>query len=353
MNILHITAHMGDGAGKAIGGLAISGSRAGEHTHRILLLDMPQKQNHIERCRNSGVEILGRDSLPGALTDADIVVISWWGGAAMESFLAEFPEIPCRTLLWSHKNGYFDPPFPRGFVQRFDGLLATSPYTLENPDWNEDGSLVYGFGDFSPNVPVKTDYRVKVGCFTVGYVGMPSYKRLPSNCMDYFAAVIRAIPNVRFVMAGESSEDFRRDIEQRGLSQHFDLLGWVADIPNLLPTFDVFGYLIRPDSSATTENSVIEAMAAALPCIVSKWPIGKYLLDDGMSGLLEDGPEEYAAAISRLYADVQLRRQIGMAAREYVIASYHADENLKRFNTACEKAALKLKTIHSFEGSKK
>lgn len=338
MNILHITAHMGDGAGKAISGLAILGSREGKHKHSILLLDIPIKHNHIERCRNNGIEILEGSKINQAMSVADVIILSWWGGRTMEAFLADFPEIPCSVLLWSHKNGYYDPQFPKGFVEKFDGLLASSPFTLENTDWCKNATLVYGFGDFEPEkVPVKMDYSIKDGAFTIGYVGMPSYKRLPQDCIDYFTEVIHLIPNVRFVMAGEVSDEFRCDIEKSGFVQYFNLLGWVGNIPSLLQKFDVFGYLMRPDTSATTENSVLEAMAAAVPCVVSRQPVGKYLLEDKISGFLVDTPKEYGELLHELYADVSLRKCIGEAGRKYVINNYCAADNLKRFNAACER----------------
>ena len=352
MNILHITVHMGDGAGKAIGGLAILGSCSGEHTHRILLLDTPVKMNHIERCKDNGIEIIERDKTNAAIVAADVVVLSWWDGAVMDSFLAEFPEIPCRLLLWSHKNGYYDPPFPEGFVETFDALLATSPFTLENQNWQKKPhALVYGFGDFRPeNVPVKPDYRLNGNRFTIGYVGMPGYKRLPPDCLDYFAEVIKLIPNVQFIMAGETSDEFRRDIANCGFEQYFDLLGWVSDIPALLSTFDVFGYLMRPDTSATTENSVVEAMAAAVPCVVSKPPIGKYLLEDAVSGFLIDNPEEYGRTMMKLYANSELRMRIGKAGREYAIHNYRVDENLERFNCACQRVSVIPEYVHKIAG---
>ena len=349
MNILHIATHLGDGAGKAIGGLAILGSHFGEHTHRILLLDKPVKLNHIERCQSNGIKILERTMIEEAISAADVVVLSWWGGAVMDSFLADFPEIPCRVLLWSHKNGYFDPPFPVGFADSFDGFLATTPFTLENPDWCKNSTLVYGFGDFIPEeMSVKTNYNLNGDSFIVGYVGMPGYKRLPLDSMNYFSEVIRLIPNVRFMMAGETSDEFRYDIERCGFEKHFDLLGWCSDIPSLLFKFDVFGYLMRPDTSATTENSVIEAMAAALPCVISKRPIGKYLIDDTFSGILVDSPTEYGRVMAKLYADDNLRRNIGKAGREYTMRNYQTSDNMKRFNDICENTVLVTKYIHRF-----
>jgi glycosyltransferase involved in cell wall biosynthesis len=239
-------------------------------------------------------------------------------------------------------------------VDKFDGLLASSPFTLGNTDWSKNSALVYGFGDFEPkNTIAKTDFSIKNDKFTIGYVGMPSYKRLPLNAMDYFAEAIRLIPNVRFVMAGEVSDEFRRDIEKNGFEQYFDLLGWVSDIPALLQTFDVFGYLMRPDTSATTENSVLEAMAAGVPCVISKHPIGKYLLEDKVSGFLADNPKEYGQLLSTLYTDSGLRKQIGEAGREYAINNYCTDDNMKRFNDACKAVLCVPKYVRKFRLKRK
>ena len=329
---------MGDGAGKAIGGLARLGNSQGRYTHRILLLDRPVKLNHIECCRQSGIEILGRSDLNQAISQADVVIISWWGGRVMDEFLAGFQKTPCRVLLWSHVNGYFPPKFPDGFVKQFDGLLATSRFTLQNPDWNNNSELVYGFGDFSPaNIVVKSDYTIKDDLFKIGYVGMPGYKRFPPNAMDYFAEVIKLILGVKFIMAGEVSDEFRTDIKNYGFEQYFEFLGWVDNVNDLLLSFDVFGYLMKQDTTATTENSVIEAMAVALPCVVSKRPIGKYLLDDNISGILIDNPSEYANVMYRIYRDIVLRESLGRKALEYVVDKYNAYDNLARFNSACER----------------
>jgi glycosyltransferase involved in cell wall biosynthesis len=336
MNILHIVSHLGDGGGKAVGGLARLGNRSGEHTHRILLLDKPMKFNHIERCKEAGVEIFEREQLESAISSADVVVVNWWSGRVMEEFLRDFPELPCRTLLWSHVNGYFLPKFPDNFAERFDGLLATSQFTLDNTDW-QNSELVYGIGDFTPtDVIVKSNYDISDDVFRIGYVGMPGYKRFPPDCTEYFAEVIKLIPSAKFVMAGETSDEFRNDICGRGLEHHFEFLGWVADIGKWLATFDVLGYLMKPDTSATTENSVIEAMAAGVPCVVSKRPIGKYLLIDGESGFLTDNPREYAEAILRLFCDKHLRECVGIAGREYVSQKYDSKENLERFNKMIE-----------------
>lgn len=265
----------------------------------------------------------------------------------MERFAANFPEIPCRVAVWSHINGLVSPPLPPELVQNCDCLLATSPVTLEKFGDLRRNALVYGFGDFLPErMPFKDGYSLKNDEFVIGYVGMPSWKRLPRDFFDYCREAVRRIPNCKFIMAGEASDEFRQALSESGIAERFTLLGWVSDVAGLLLKFDVFGYLMCEDTSATTENSVLEALAAGVPAVVSRKPIGKYLFDDGVSGFLTDSPEDYGGILARLYADGQLRTRIGKAGREHAIRVYRADENLNRFNTACESIMQKPKTIH-------
>jgi L-malate glycosyltransferase len=339
---------MGDGAGQAIGGLARMGSGKG-NTHKILLLDEPKKLNHINKCRDAGVAVLGRDEADNAIAEADIVILNWWGSPVMDTFLSVFPSFPCRVLLWCHKNGYYDPPLPDALVDACDGLMAATPWTLENPRWGKDGVLVWGFGDFEPkNFMHKSDYSVR-STFTVGYAGMPGYKRFPPDAVEYFAEALRQVPDCRFVLAGEPDAKFINDLIAHGLNDKVECVGWVADVPGILATFDVFAYLLKPDVFATTENSLLEAMATGLPVVVSRKPIGKYLLEENKSGFLFDGPKDFAAKIKKLRNDEKLRGQAGAQAREYVVTNRDADANLYSFNAVCDRIVELDKRIHTFQ----
>jgi glycosyltransferase involved in cell wall biosynthesis len=87
------------------------------------------------------------------------------------------------------------------------------------------------------------------------------------------------------------------------------------------------------------DNSVLEAMAAGLPVLISREPIGRLLVRDGETGVIVDSPQDYAAALRRLFENTAERELLGTAARQDAIRHCGAAENLRRFDAAVMDAA--------------
>jgi L-malate glycosyltransferase len=64
-------------------------------------------------------------------------------------------------------------------------------------------------------------------------------------------------------------------------------------------------------------NSLLEAMATALPCVVSRIAGNTDLIDDGRNGRLVEQPDaaSWAAAILELLGHTEIARRLGDAAR--------------------------------------
>jgi len=96
---------------------------------------------------------------------------------------------------------------------------------------------------------------------------------------------------------------------------HF--LGFRADIKELLQAADIFLFTSYQEG---LPRSMMEAMAAGLPCIVSKVRGNIDLIENGRGGFLCN-PEDvngFANAISILAADAGLRRAMGLSNLETI-----------------------------------
>src|SRR5207302_3667041 len=102
-----------------------------------------------------------------------------------------------------------------------------------------------------------------------------------------------------------------------GVAAHVQFAGAVADPAAILRAADAF---VLPSVAEGMSNSLLEAMATALPCLASRIGGNIDLLDDGRTGLLlpPDAPEAWSSALIRVLEDPDHARALGTAARRRI-----------------------------------
>lgn len=338
--ILHIASHLGGGVGRALSSIVTSERRNDPHSiHKILLLDDPEKDQFLNICRDGGVEVMlkSRDcDVGGEMAAADIVVLHWWHHPAMAEFLSTFPATPLRLVLWSHVNGCNYPCLPFEFVDLPQKTFFTSPFSFENPYWSErqrakikkTSAVVYGLGELQFQPAVK---KPRSADFVIGYVGTLSSSKLHPRFMEFCCAVLKKVPNARFVLVGDmnTGNDIQQQASAYRIDSKFSFIGYSNQIMNELSKFDVFAYPLNPRHFGTTENVLLEAMALGLPVVALNHNTEKYIVKSHKKvGLLADSIEHYAASIKYLYDNPRERARIGANAREYVRNNFTFENNV-------------------------
>jgi glycosyltransferase involved in cell wall biosynthesis len=140
------------------------------------------------------------------------------------------------------------------------------------------------------------------------------------DLLDAVAALRAAVPDVRLVCAGEGQRSaVRRHAQHLGIADAVTFTGWVGPSGRraLLESAAVFAL---PAYAGALPMSLLEAMAASVPAVVS--PVGAVpeVVTDGVTGLLV-APGDRASlqrALRKLLLDRALGARIGAAARESV-----------------------------------
>lgn len=106
--------------------------------------------------------------------------------------------------------------------------------------------------------------------------------------------VVRAIsklknPNVHYFIAGKGDKEQYLDELAKELDVNLCLLGYRTDIIELLNTADIFAF---PSFREGLSVALMEAMAAGLPCVVSRIRGNVDLIEDGINGYLCDPNDE-------------------------------------------------------------
>ena len=355
MKILHITAHMGAGAGKAIAGIVISDH---EHEHKIIVVQEPKKRNHIESCLREGIEVLVSPAVEELIRNvewSDVIVINWWHHPSIFEILLRISDMKTRIVIWNHVNGLNYPRLKGDFLYEFDGCMFTSGASYKNSLWTkgqakaikEKSTLVYGMGDFRPEEYIsKEDYSLDKEV-RIGYVGSLDYAKLHPSFISWIKKALEADETIRFLIAGDPTEDIVNDVKEMG-TEKIELLGFQSNVNEVLLSCDIFIYPLNPMNFATTENAILEAMAVGLPIITTDGIVEQNIIDNGVNGVLVHNAEEFVGSIKKLIEDMGLRKQLGKSARSYVIEKYGISENVENYRQAINKMVSVTKHKHDF-----
>jgi glycosyltransferase involved in cell wall biosynthesis len=86
-------------------------------------------------------------------------------------------------------------------------------------------------------------------------------------------------------------------------------------------------------------NAVLEALSLGRAVLAADIPGNRSLVEDGVTGLLFDGAQDFARKAERLLADPDLRARLGMAGRERVSARFGAEHEIDGYLAAYARLA--------------
>ena len=140
--------------------------------------------------------------------------------------------------------------------------------------------------------------------------------------LDAWPAVMRRT-GANLILVGQGPD--RARLEARagalGIAAHVQFAGAVADPAPLLRAGDAF---VLPSVAEGMSNSLLEAMATALPCLASRIGGNIDLLDEERTGLLlpPDVAEAWSTALIGVLEDSNRARRLGTAARLRIEAEF-------------------------------
>jgi glycosyltransferase involved in cell wall biosynthesis len=163
----------------------------------------------------------------------------------------------------------------------------------------------------------------------VAYVGRLDRQKGLDTLVSAMAHLAARGHPMELVIAGEGPQ--RRLVEnfvahgEGGARARF--LGFTSDVRGVLSAADV---LVMPSRWEGFGLVAAEAMAAGLPIIATRVPALMEVLEDGRTAILTDREDSVglSEALERLAADAQLRKQLGQAAHEDVVARFRIEDTI-------------------------
>jgi glycosyltransferase involved in cell wall biosynthesis len=180
-------------------------------------------------------------------------------------------------------------------------------------------------------VPERRDYAKPV----LGRISRPDKGKWSRLALDMLPHLALLRPDFRFHVVGgiPEAEAF---VRERGLEAQVRFLAPVQSEGELAAFLDELSVLAHANDTGESFGLVIaEAMAAGLPvvthpCAGLKDNAQLELVEHGVTGLVADNAEEYASALTWLFAHPEEARRMGRAGREKADRLYAVDVVVQR-----------------------
>jgi glycosyltransferase involved in cell wall biosynthesis len=195
---------------------------------------------------------------------------------------------------------------------------------------------------FLPNLQARIDLRNELGLapdvLLIGLVARFDPMKDHANFLQAARLLATKLPGVNFVLAGTGVEPsnliFRDYLDSDELRGRLHLLGQRDDIPNLTAALDIAALSSRSEGFP---NTIAEAMACGIPCVVTDVGDASFLVGDTGIVVPPINPQELADGWQRMVAlGAERRNALGSAARQRIQQNFKQDEITRQYENLYE-----------------
>jgi len=201
-----------------------------------------------------------------------------------------------------------------------DERITVIPNGVEIPQFSDDDRAA-----------VRQDFGIPPETSVVGYVGRLAKQKRVEDLIWALQLLKQLRERVRMLIVGDGPE--RRQVEDfarhMGCDDLVHFAGHREDASRLYAGMDVFW--LASDFEGMS-NSLMEAMAAGMPVVVSNIRPNRELVEPGGEGFIVEVGDgvSFAKFTDRILADSELKQRLGTAARERMQNEFSMDTMVKR-----------------------
>jgi glycosyltransferase involved in cell wall biosynthesis len=324
-HVLHVIQQLScGGAGQALEAL-ISATEAS--THEVASL-IPATDLAREKFKAKDIKLLEHPSahqLNAHVNAADVVQIHFWNTPELYDFMTT--ERTNRYLLWSHVEGSTTPHIliPELFTYCHALVRSCAPLQKHVPSSLViEGRTPRSFPNRERSVKSKEES-------IVGIFGTLSSTRRCRAALNVFAEARESGECLLVVGNGDLLPYWRQQVRDLNLQGCVEFKGFTEDVVKELSRIDVLLHLPRPESYATADLALQEAMlAGVVPVVLAGTPVVD-LLRHGIDSLIGDDLDACSHHLRTLLSDPEQLAKMSKAGQARARNEFSARDSARAF----------------------
>lgn len=212
-------------------------------------------------------------------------------------------------------------------------MLLESYPSLKNVRVITNGVYVPVFSEIED---MRSRSHVKLGVrdddLLVGYVGHLNDRKNVALLIRAVAYLMADFPFLKLIIIGDGRQ--RNQLEkltwELGLHNIVIFTGFHPLAEQMMPSFDI---LCLPSNLEGMPNVLMEAAVMGVPCVATDLAGIREVILDGQTGFLfsPNNLDSLIHHLHRLLQDKELRKRMGLAAREYIQSNYSVEKMVEQY----------------------
>ncbi len=338
MKLLHLIPDLGPGGpARSLCVLAEESLRttSGLH-HSVIAVGPPTYMPVRLKLKRLGVAVLANtapDSIDDAIRDADVVILHFWNTPVLWQLLAR-PLPDARYVIWAKVEGTHAP-------QRLAPVLLDSAqctiFTAAPPDRlaMPSACVVPGLVE---TARVANVVPTAHSGLNADYLGTLSAGKLHPAFFEMMDNVSAPDLAVRYG-GGALDPTFAPRLEATRHPGRFRSLGFVEDIGQVLAASDIFAYPLAPQTYASSDKALQEAMLAGVPPVILPHGGPQRFVENGVTGIVASDESHFTEAVESLCRDTAQRRVLGARAQRFARDAFQPAPHVARFMEAVRRVS--------------
>jgi glycosyltransferase involved in cell wall biosynthesis len=282
------------------------------------------------------INIIRKEKIKVVYTNT-IVIFS----GAIAAFLTRTPHIWHIREIIKHNPGlcfFFPDKMLLDFVKKFSNRIIAISQAVADQFSNNNLNKInvvpnaIDIHAFEGNTSIPDIKGVNPEDYLVAVIGPIQERKAQDYAIRAVKTASRKIPNIKLLLIGRDSYDFKRKLEQLilelCLSDKVIFTGHRNDIDQIYPYCKI---ILMPSLNEPFGRTTIEAMAAGIPVIGTNSGGTKEILQDGITGYLvsPEDPSEMAERIIKLYDNPELAKRFGNNGKKIVQEKYNMERHIQ------------------------
>ncbi|MFC1561635.1 glycosyltransferase family 4 protein [candidate division KSB1 bacterium] len=254
----------------------------------------------------------------------------------------------CSMVLTQHTTGRYPVKsfICRRLYRRIDMIVAAAELirkNLLNANAVKHGQIISILNgiDTEALMPQKKGefrdrFEIPRRSVVVGLFGIFNRPNSQQHLIRAASAVLDKFDNAYVLVAGKDPEnrsesenlaELRRTISGQNREDRFRFTGYIGEIEELLPVFNLVVFQSSGNSSGMT---ILKSMAMGIPVVAAHSGMSRDIIDEGINGVFfePDSPDDLQEKVIGLLTDRVFLARIGRRARKKVCDEYNIQKKL-------------------------